>query len=219
MTQTNISKLIDHLIDDDFFSDVEWMPLSKLLEEVNRKIVVDSEKMYNTIGVRWYCKGVFSHGDTTVKAKTLKKIQAGDLIYNKLFAWKGSFDIVREEFDGCYASNEFPTFVLKKNEYDVDLNFIKYYFRIPSSWSIAGQFSKGTAKISRNRLSVKDFLNIKIPIPRKQIRIKISSLLSAVEELDQLVQKSSNLSSSLYNGIVANVFENYHSDNVIETDE
>ena len=114
----------------------------------------------------------------------------------------------------------FPWYFLKRktsvreNKWDVELDFIKYFFRIPSSWSLAGQFSKGTAKISRNRLSVKDFLNINIPIPKKHIRKKISTLLSTIEEVDILFSKSSRISSNLYEGIVAKIFENYPSDKI-----
>lgn len=220
--QENIQKLntLTKTIEfEDFFSDAEWIPLSQLLKEVVRKVSVDPEKTYETIGVRWYGKGVFSHGENSVKSKTLKKIQTSDFIYNKLFAWKGSFDIVGEEFNECYASNEFPTFQLKENKFDVKLDFIKYFFRIPSSWSLAGQFSKGTAKISRNRLSIKDFLNIQIPIPKKQIRTKIISLLSIVEEINTVFSKSEKISSDLFRGITAKLFEKYSPNNFSAIDK
>jgi type I restriction enzyme S subunit len=36
-------------------------------------------------------------------------IRAGDVIYNKLFSWKGTFGIVPPELDGMFVSDKFPT--------------------------------------------------------------------------------------------------------------
>ena len=36
----------------------------------------------------------------------------GALIYNRLFAWKGSFAVVPQGFDEQYVSIEFPQFVV-----------------------------------------------------------------------------------------------------------
>jgi len=146
-------------------TNAEKVPISKLLMEVQRPKLVASGRAYETIGVHLYGKGVFSHGDQRVKAKTLNQIRAGDFVYSKLFAWKGAFDVVNEEFDGYYASNEFPIFKPIENPWKVGVEFIKFFFRIRSSWALAGQLSRGTAKMSRNRLSPKDFLSIELPIP------------------------------------------------------
>jgi len=189
-------------------SDAEKVQLSELLVQVERPIRVDPNKAYETVGVRWYGKGVFSHGEGKVKAKTLNEIKKGDFIYNKLFAWKGSFDIVGEEYDNCYASGEFPTFSAKPNRWNAEPEFIKFFFRIPSSWALANQLSKGTAKTSRNRLSVDDFLSIRIPIPSQDERMRAIELLSSLEELDSYLLKSQNMTSDLLNGLVAKIFDN-----------
>ena len=58
---------------------------------------VDPDLDYPLLGVRWYGEGAFLRetvNSDSSEAKTLQKVRAGDLIYNRLFAWKGSFGLV-----------------------------------------------------------------------------------------------------------------------------
>ncbi len=67
------------------------------------------------IGVKWYGKGTFLR--ETVKGEALSAayvtpVISNAFIYNRLFAWKGSFAVVPEEHQGCFVSNEFPQFIV-----------------------------------------------------------------------------------------------------------
>ena len=46
----------------------------------------------------------------SLSAQHFYRVKAGDIIYNRLFAWKGSFGLIGEDLAGCYVSHEFPLF-------------------------------------------------------------------------------------------------------------
>ena len=82
----------------------------------------------NLVGMRWYGLGPF-HRELKPAIKIHKKshfvIKNGDIIYNKLFAWKGAFGIVPKKLDGMFVSDKFPT-------YKFDESFVnsKYLARV-----------------------------------------------------------------------------------------
>ena len=188
------------------------VPLNEIFEEVKRPVQIMPDEKYKLIGVRLYGNGIFIKDEkegSKIKAKKMNKIKSGDFIYSKLFAWKGSFDLVGDEFDNCFASNEFPTFRIRKNnKWNGDSNFIKYYFKIPSSWKLAEQKSLGTTKKSRNRLKVEDFFRMEIPIPEPEDMNIITELLMTIEDVSSKLKKSENMADNLLKGVVATIFEN-----------
>lgn len=204
--------LIDKLEIVEILTKCNKVPLNEILEEVKRPVQIKPNEKYKLVGVRLYGNGLFIKDEkegSKIKAKKLNKIKSGDFIYSKLFAWKGSFDLVEDKFDNCYASNEFPTFRIKKNNrWVIHPNFIKYFFKIPSSWELAGRRSMGTAKISRNRLKIEDFLQIEIPIPKTDDMEKITELLMAIEVVSNELKKSENVAEDLLKGVAATLFEN-----------
>ncbi len=92
----------------------------------------------NLVGMRLYGSGPF-HRELKPAMQIAKKshfvIRRGDVIYNKLFAWKGTFGIVPGELDGMFVSDKFPTYELDRRQ--VDENWLKWYFRCPQVWEQA----------------------------------------------------------------------------------
>ena len=85
--------------------------LNDVLKEVSRREEVEDKVEYSILGVKWYAEGAwlkYNKLGSDIKAKYLYKVRTGDIIYNRLFAWKGSFAVITDELDGCYVSNEFP---------------------------------------------------------------------------------------------------------------
>jgi type I restriction enzyme S subunit len=78
---------------------------------IDNKERIEPDKEYQMAGVRWYGEGVF-HRETVLgkeqSANYLSPLKQKAIIYNRLFAWKESFALVTEEFEGLYVSNEFP---------------------------------------------------------------------------------------------------------------
>lgn len=132
-----------------------------VLEHVSRPELIKPHKEYNILGVKWYAQGAWiknSSKGIDIKARKLFKVHANDLIYNRLFAWKGSFTIIGKELDGCYVSNEYPAFRIKKEL--ADINYIHMLLSQPRIWEKIERQSTGVSSISRNRFKVDDFLNL-----------------------------------------------------------
>jgi type I restriction enzyme S subunit len=146
----------------------EWprAALSTLLRQVSRPENVDPSREYRMLGARWYAGGLFKKDIQTgqsIKAARVYRVQRGDFIYNRLFAWKGSFAVADEESQGCYVSNEFPCFEVESSR--LDARYLLHYFMQVPSWNKALGLSSGATPTSRNRLKEKQFLEMSIPLP------------------------------------------------------
>jgi hypothetical protein len=146
------------------------------------------------LGVKWYGEGPFLRETlrgTEVKASKLFRVETGDIIYNRLFAWKGSFGIIPPEYNGCFVSNEFPTFVIKENS-DAFPEFITFFLKCPTVWNVAERLSTGTSSTSRNRFSEKDFLSIPYP---KLSRIQQENFVSPIASLNEVLLRTKVIES------------------------
>ena len=149
---------------------VKSVTIGDLLEEVTNKERVTPEKIYALLGVRWWGEGVFIREKklgAELKAKTVKKVSAGWLIYNRLFAYRGSFAVTGEEHEGCYVSNEFPTFRSKDGIESGELliRYTVHCLNSPQYLAIIDAQSTGSTKTSRNRFNQKHLLDLPIQIP------------------------------------------------------
>jgi type I restriction enzyme, S subunit len=146
----------------------QWqrVPLEDVLEPVCRREPVLSDRTYEILGAHWYAKGLYTKDirpGGAIRAKHVYKVAAGDFVYNRLFAWKGSFALASSENDGRYVSNEFLCYRLDAQQ--VDPRFLLYYFSRQQSWSEALGLSTGSTPTSRNRLKENQFLGMRIPLP------------------------------------------------------
>jgi type I restriction enzyme S subunit len=160
-----------------------------------RREAVSPTKTYKMLGVRWYGNGAFLREERvgeTLSAHHVYKVQFGDVIYNRLFAWKGSFAIINEKLDGCHVSNEFPLFATKLDR--VDPEFFLRVLNSPTTSKRADAFSTGTTSISRNRLNEEDFLHFPVLLPPVEEQRAIAEVLSA---LDRAIGQTSALITAL----------------------
>ena len=125
----------------------------------------------NLVGMRLYGAGPFHREHKSaiqIAKKSHFRINAGDVIYNKLFAWKGTFGVVPPELDGMLVSDKFPTYELDRSQ--VDESWLKWYFRHPAVWEQARLMSKGSAALSKLTLNPPDFLKLTAPaLDRKSV--------------------------------------------------
>jgi type I restriction enzyme S subunit len=176
---------------------VPWplVPLREILIPANRPETIDPEKSYHILGAHWYAKGLYTkdiRSGSQIQAKNLYRVEEGDFVYNRLFAWKGSFAVASEENHGCYVSNEFPCFVI--NEDRVDGQYLWRYFSRAGIWEEAFGLSTGGTPTSRNRLEEGKFLAMKMPLPpmkeQRRIVAKIDKLAAKIEEAGGLRKRS-----------------------------
>src|SRR5579859_4464974 len=78
-----------------------------------------SDEDANLVGMRLYGAGPF-HRELKPAIQIAKKshfvIRTGDVIYNKLFAWKGTFGVVPPNLDRMFVSDKFPTYELDRTK-------------------------------------------------------------------------------------------------------
>src|SRR5579885_1803765 len=87
--------------------------LRQILTPISRPMSVEPLKTYPLLGMHWYAQGLYikeQKQGSQIQAGTLYQVKEGDFVYNRLFAWKGSFGIAGSDTADCYVSNEFPCF-------------------------------------------------------------------------------------------------------------
>ncbi len=165
----------------------ERISFRELVRPNSRPYTLGDDQDANLVGMRWYGEGPF-HRELKPALQIAKKshfvIRAGDVIYNKLFAWKGSFGIVPPELDGMYVSDKFPTYELNSSR--VDAEYLRWFFRHRDVWEQARLMSTGSAALSKLTLNPPQFLDLKIPLPSLAdqgcIAIRIGELANKIEE-------------------------------------
>lgn len=188
------------------------VPLGEILSPVSRPETVDAEKSYRILGAHWYAQGLYIKDVTTgagVRAHTLYRVESGDFVYNRLFAWKGSFALATQENHGCYASNEFPCFTVNPSK--LDGKFLWLYFSRQTAWDEALALSTGGTPTSRNRLKEDKFLGLRIPLPplqeQRRIVARIEALAAKIEEARNLRDGAIKEATSLLRITVESMLE------------
>ncbi|WP_177243824.1 restriction endonuclease subunit S [Microbacterium sp. AR7-10] len=162
----------------------DWpsVPLAKLVtQHVPDLVTPEDDDIVRFAGVRWYGEGLFVREErqgSAVKAKCYA-LKPGLLLYNRLFAWKQSFAVVTDEFDGVVVSNEFPQFEVDTTQAIPE--FLALYCSSPVFASKALSLSSGSAAVSRNRLKEADFLRLEVACPPLEIQERILEVISAVD--------------------------------------
>jgi len=164
----------------------------------------------NLVGMRLYGAGPF-HREHKAAIQIAKKshfrINAGDVIYNKLFAWKGTFGVVPPELDGMLVSDKFPTYELDRSQ--VDESWLKWYFRHPAVWEQARLMSKGSAALSKLTLNPPDFLKLTAPaLPldvQHNIATQIETLVDKITQANEIHRISTIETKALYRELLNNL--------------
>ena len=114
-----------------------------------------------------------------------------NLIYSRLFAFEGAYGLVTPEFDGCYVSNEYPTFDCDRNRLLPE--YLRLYFKRPTVWQDVARLSTGMGD-RRRRVQPDQFLTHCIPLPplpeQRRIVAKVDELAAKIEEAKWLRAKS-----------------------------
>jgi type I restriction enzyme S subunit len=163
------------------------VPLGEILTPVNRPEDVDPEVTYHILGAHWYAEGLYTKEvkpGSQIQAAKVYRVEEGDFVYNRLFAWKGSFAVAARENHGCYVSNEFPCFAVNRNL--AERQYLWKYFSRTTVWDQALGLSSGGTPTSRNRLKEEKLLAMMIPLPplseQRRIVARIEELAAKIEE-------------------------------------
>ena len=158
-----------------------WVRFDELMERASgRETTVIDDATYKCVGVRWYGKGAFVR-ETPIGMDIGRKqqwiIRKGDVVYNKLFAWKGAFAVADDEVDGCIVSDKFPLYRIREDR--LIPAYLKYYFATAELAKQAELLSKGAAAISKLTLNPPQFWDLKLSFRRCQNRDGLWNTLRA----------------------------------------
>lgn len=165
--------------------------LGEVLQAVSRAETVAPTKEYGLLGVRLDGRGPFLRQVVTgaqTAVKTLYRVEDGDFIYSRLFAWRGAFGVIPTELDGCYVSNEFPLFQAASPQ--IDVRFLFYWFRYAPTLAQVAEKCSGSTPLTRNRFKEEYFLRIEIPLPPLDEQRRI---VARIEELAAQINEARNL--------------------------
>jgi type I restriction enzyme, S subunit len=164
----------------------------------------------NLVGMRLYGLGPF-HRELKAGSKIQKKshfiIRENDVIYNKLFAWKGTFGLVPAELDGMYVSDKFPTYEVDTDR--VDRDYLRWYFRYPPLWEQARRMSTGSAALSKLTLNPPKFLELTMPLPALEEQRRISKKLAELAERHDEAKFICDSSSERYEAFFLSLMDRF----------
>lgn len=185
------------------------VPLSELAHEIVRPIALQTGMPYRSVGVKWYGEGVHIHEIRNGHEFDASRfeIRANDLIYNDMWARRGSVAIVPEDLSGCVASSHFPTFELDCSR--VEPCYLAWYFRTPTFWDACETASRGST--GRNQIKRKAFLAIRAPLPplldQRRMIARIDELATQIQEARALRRQATGQATVLLMQGAAAIFD------------
>lgn len=159
------------------------MPMSEVAPLQRRSVLVEPHGSYPELGVRSFGRGTFhkpSLSGLDVGSKKLFRIEAGDLLFNIVFAWEGAVAIAHPEDHGRVGSHRFLTCVPEPGL--ATSAFLRFHFLTDEGLDQLGKASPGGA--GRNRtLGQKALRQIEVPLPSYEDQQWFSSLNEKVDSL------------------------------------
>jgi type I restriction enzyme S subunit len=165
------------------------VPLGELLSLVSRAEVPMAGTVYRQLGVKLWGLGAYereSIDGAATRYATLSRLEADDIVVNKIWARNGSVAVVEPRLAGCFVSGEFPTFVANRDK--VLSRWIHWRTKTPDFWKQCDEKSRGTS--GQNRIKPQQFLEVQIPLPplveQKRIVARIEELTAKIAEVRSL---------------------------------
>lgn len=165
------------------------MPLAAVVSSVERPEIPIPGKPYRQVGVRLWGEGAYERelldgGET--KYRTLSRVEADDIVVNKIWARNGSVAVVSNKLAGSYVSGEFPTFRPAAGK--LEPRWFHWLTKTPTFWEQCDAKSRGTS--GKNRIRPERFLEIEIPLPplpeQRRIVARIESLAEKIVEAREI---------------------------------
>lgn len=195
-------------------STMEKVAIAEFAKEVVRPVKLEPAVSYRSIGVKWYGEGVHVHEEKEGQLFEADRyeIAADDIIYNDMWARKGSVAIVPPQLSGAVASPHFPTFRVDQSR--AVPSFLSWYFRTPSFWADCEDASRGST--GRNQIKRKTFLAISVPLPslgeQRRVVARIERLSMQVLDAARLRREASRELDELPGQYIEMIFKKGHSE-------
>lgn len=149
---------------------------------VERFVSPTAGTAYRQLGVRLWGEGAYERetiDGADTKYSKFNRIEANDLVVNKIWARNGSVAVATQELAGTHVSGEFPTFALDRDR--TDPRWIRLITKWRGFWNLCDEKAQGTS--GKNRIKPSQFLAIQIPLP------PLAEQQAIVSRLDTLADK------------------------------
>jgi type I restriction enzyme S subunit len=183
--------------------------LGEVVLPVERAEVPGAGTTYRQVGVKLWGVGAYereSMDGSQTRYKTLSRVEADDIIVNKIWARNGSVAVVPKNLAGCFVSSEFPTFVPIREK--LEPRWFHWLTKTKSFWEKCDEKSQGTS--GKNRIRPERFLEIEIPLPiipeQRRIVARIEELATKIEEARGLRRKAGEEVKALFWAEMAKIF-------------
>lgn len=162
----------------------QWpkVALGDVCVPVERFVSPTAGTAYRQLGVRLWGEGAYERetiDGADTKYSKFNRIEANDLVVNKIWARNGSVAVVTQELAGTHVSGEFPTFALDRDR--TDPRWIRLITKWRGFWNLCDEKAQGTS--GKNRIKPSQFLGIQIPLP------PLAEQQAIVSRLDTLADK------------------------------
>lgn len=156
--------------------------LGDVCEPVDRYVTPTAGISYRQLGVRLWGEGAYERepiDGADTKYPKFTRIEAGDLVVNKIWARNGSVAVATEAQAGTHVSGEFPTFQLSVDR--IDPGWMRLITKWRGFWRLCDEKAQGTS--GKNRIKPSQFLGIEVPLPL------LAEQQAIVRQLDDLAGK------------------------------
>lgn len=153
----------------------------------NRYTTPTPGEAYRQLGVRLWGEGAYEREQidgADTKYANFNRIEADDLVVNKIWARNGAVAVATQGQAGTYVSTEFPTFVLDQDR--IDPRWMRLITKWRGFWSACDEKAQGTS--GKNRIKPGQFLSIEIPLPPLREQQAIAARLEGLAEKTRQVE-------------------------------
>lgn len=169
---------------------------------LNRRTVsIEPSADYVFLGMSAEGKGFFRKAPTPgseIRSGSAFALEAGDFVYSRLFAWRGTFEIAGTTEEACVVSGEFPSFEVDQSR--VDTRWLRYWLLSEPGLREVMDRSAGSTPGSRNRLREDRFLDIPLALPavdtQRRVADWLDQLQTAESELTLRSKRAAELSEA-----------------------
>jgi hypothetical protein len=171
---------------------------------VSRPERVQLDKEYELSGLSSAGRGMFvreTRPGREVSSGHLHRVEPGDLVYNRLFAWNRSFAIADH---ATWVSGEFPTFTVAADR--VRPRVLLAALLSPAFTAQVVDASTGTTQ-TRTRLKERDFLGLTATVPDIDHQPTIERILLAADRGRELQGRAARLAHAILPAARNEVFD------------
>jgi type I restriction enzyme, S subunit len=190
-----------------------FVSLARIARPVERAEVPVTGNSYRQVGVKLWGVGAYERESIDgggTQYKTLSRVEADDIVVNKIWARNGSVAVIPKNLAGCYVSSEFPTF--KPIPDELEPRWFHWITKTRFFWGECDTKSRGTS--GKNRIRPERFLEIEIPLPPllEQWRIvaRIEDLAAKINEARRLREQALVQSDALLLPWLNVIFGDYY---------